>query len=73
MVQVVARHTVAAGSVGIIGAGIVGLAVARQLAASGVAVTVFEKEAQVARRKVRVPVPSRSPGCRGGTGSWLVS
>ena len=47
----VARHTVAAGSVGIIGAGIVGLAVARQLAASGVEVTVFEKEAQVARHQ----------------------
>ena len=34
--------------VGIIGAGIVGLAVARQLAAAGVPVVVFEKEAQVA-------------------------
>ena len=34
--------------VGIIGAGIVGLAVARQLAVAGVPVVVFEKEAQVA-------------------------
>jgi L-2-hydroxyglutarate oxidase LhgO len=34
--------------VGIVGAGIVGLAVARQLAAAGVQVTVFEKEASVA-------------------------
>jgi L-2-hydroxyglutarate oxidase len=34
--------------VGIVGAGIVGLAVARQLAAAGVPVVVFEKEAQVA-------------------------
>ena len=34
--------------VGIIGAGIIGLAVARQLAAAGVPVVVFEKEAQVA-------------------------
>jgi L-2-hydroxyglutarate oxidase LhgO len=48
---VVAKDTVGIGSVGIIGAGIVGLAVARQLAASGVAVTVFEKEAQVARHQ----------------------
>jgi L-2-hydroxyglutarate oxidase LhgO len=39
------------GSVGIIGAGIVGLAVARQLMVSGVAVTVFEKEAEVARHQ----------------------
>ena len=39
------------GAAGIIGAGIVGLAVARQLAASGVAVTVFEKEAAVARHQ----------------------
>jgi L-2-hydroxyglutarate oxidase LhgO len=38
-------------TVGIIGAGIVGLAVARQLAAAGVAVTVFEKEAAVARHQ----------------------
>jgi L-2-hydroxyglutarate oxidase LhgO len=38
----------AAGPVGIVGAGIVGLAVARQLAAAGVPVVVFEKEAQVA-------------------------
>ena len=36
-------------SVGIVGAGIVGLAVARQLAAAGAAVTVFEKEAAVAQ------------------------
>ena len=41
----------AAPTVGIIGAGIVGLAVARQLAAAGVAVTVFEKEAAVARHQ----------------------
>ena len=42
----------AAGSaVGIVGAGIIGLAVARQLAAAGVAVTVFEKEAAVARHQ----------------------
>ncbi len=34
--------------VGIVGAGIVGLAVARQLASTGVPVVVFEKEAQVA-------------------------
>src|ERR1700730_4168227 len=34
--------------VGIVGAGIVGLAVARQLAAAGVPVKVFEKEAAVA-------------------------
>jgi L-2-hydroxyglutarate oxidase LhgO len=34
--------------VGIVGAGIVGLAVARRLAAAGVPVVVFEKEAQVA-------------------------
>jgi L-2-hydroxyglutarate oxidase LhgO len=38
----------AAGPVGIVGAGIVGLAVARQLTAAGVPVVVFEKEAQVA-------------------------
>jgi L-2-hydroxyglutarate oxidase LhgO len=37
--------------VGIIGAGIVGLAVARQLAAAGVAVTVLEKESAVARHQ----------------------
>jgi L-2-hydroxyglutarate oxidase LhgO len=42
---------VAKDTVGIVGAGIVGLAVARQLAASGAAVTVFEKEAQVARHQ----------------------
>jgi L-2-hydroxyglutarate oxidase LhgO len=48
---VVARDAAGTGSVGIIGAGIVGLAVARQLAASGVAVTVFEKEAEVARHQ----------------------
>jgi L-2-hydroxyglutarate oxidase LhgO len=36
------------GTVGIVGAGIVGLAVARQLAAAGVPVTVFEKEPTVA-------------------------
>jgi L-2-hydroxyglutarate oxidase LhgO len=42
---------VAGDTVGIIGAGIVGLAVARQLAAAGVAVTVFEKEAEVARHQ----------------------
>ena len=42
----------AAGStVGIVGAGIIGLAVARQLAAAGVAVTVFEKEPAVARHQ----------------------
>lgn len=35
-------------AVGIVGAGIVGLAVARQLAAAGVPVVVFEKEARVA-------------------------
>ena len=39
---------VAAQPVGIIGAGIVGLAVARQLAAAGVKVLVFEKEDEVA-------------------------
>lgn len=39
------------GAVGIVGAGIVGLAVARQLAASGVAVTVFEKETAVAQHQ----------------------
>jgi L-2-hydroxyglutarate oxidase len=38
----------AAEPVGIVGAGIVGLAVARQLAAAGVPVVVFEKESQVA-------------------------
>jgi L-2-hydroxyglutarate oxidase LhgO len=48
---VVAAGTAGSLSVGIIGAGIVGLAVARQLAASGVAVTVFEKEDQVARHQ----------------------
>ncbi len=47
----VAGDAAGTGSVGIIGAGIVGLAVARQLAASGVAVTVFEKEAEVARHQ----------------------
>ena len=39
------------GAVGIVGAGIVGLAVARQLATSGVAVTVFEKETAVAQHQ----------------------
>jgi len=48
---VVARDAAGTGPVGIIGAGIVGLAVARQLAASGAAVTVFEKEAEVARHQ----------------------
>jgi L-2-hydroxyglutarate oxidase LhgO len=38
----------AAGTVGIVGAGIVGLAVARKLAMAGVPVVVFEKEAEVA-------------------------
>lgn len=38
-------------TVGIVGAGIVGLAVARQLTAAGVAVTVFEKEPAVARHQ----------------------
>jgi len=38
----------AAPTVGIVGAGIVGLAVARRLAAAGVDVVVFEKEATVA-------------------------
>ena len=47
----VARDAAGTGPVGIIGAGIVGLAVARQLAASGVAVTVFEKETEVARHQ----------------------
>ena len=47
----VARDVAGTSAVGIIGAGIVGLAVARQLAASGVAVTVFEKEAEVARHQ----------------------
>jgi len=37
--------------VGIIGAGIVGLAVARQLAAAGIPVVVFEKEAEVAQHQ----------------------
>jgi L-2-hydroxyglutarate oxidase LhgO len=40
--------TGAAATVGIVGAGIVGLAVARQLTAAGVGVVVFEKEATVA-------------------------
>jgi 2-polyprenyl-6-methoxyphenol hydroxylase-like FAD-dependent oxidoreductase len=35
--------------VGIIGAGLIGLATARQLAGSGVPVVVWEKEAAVAR------------------------
>jgi L-2-hydroxyglutarate oxidase LhgO len=48
---VIAKDTAGTGAVGIIGAGIVGLAVARQLAASGVAVTVFEKEAAVAQHQ----------------------
>jgi L-2-hydroxyglutarate oxidase LhgO len=48
---VVATGSAGTGSVGIIGAGIVGLAIARKLAASGVAVTVFEKEAEVARHQ----------------------
>jgi len=39
------------GTVGVVGAGIVGLAVARQLAAAGVPVTVFEKEPAVARHQ----------------------
>src|ERR1700753_847717 len=39
------------GTVGVIWCGIFGLAVARQLAASGVAVTVFEKESAVARHQ----------------------
>jgi L-2-hydroxyglutarate oxidase LhgO len=39
------------GTVGVVGAGIVGLAVARQLATAGVQVTVFEKEASVARHQ----------------------
>jgi L-2-hydroxyglutarate oxidase LhgO len=45
-----ARHPAGGTSepVGIVGAGIVGLAVARQLAAAGVPVVVFEKEDQVA-------------------------
>src|ERR1700745_1176148 len=38
-------------SVGIVGAGIVGLAVARKLARAGVPVTVLEKEAEVARHQ----------------------
>jgi L-2-hydroxyglutarate oxidase LhgO len=38
-------------TVGIIGAGLIGLAVARQLAASGVPVVVWEKEAAVARHQ----------------------
>jgi L-2-hydroxyglutarate oxidase LhgO len=42
---------VARDAVGIVGAGIVGLAVARQLAAAGVPVTVFEKEAAVAEHQ----------------------
>jgi L-2-hydroxyglutarate oxidase LhgO len=37
--------------IGIVGAGIVGLATARQLAAAGLTVTVFEKEDQVARHQ----------------------
>jgi L-2-hydroxyglutarate oxidase LhgO len=37
--------------IGIVGAGIVGLATARQLAAAGLTVTVFEKEVQVARHQ----------------------
>ena len=47
----VARAAAGSGPVGIVGAGIVGLAIARQLAESGVAVTVFEKEAEVARHQ----------------------
>lgn len=39
------------GPVGIVGAGIVGLAVARQLALAGVPVVVFEKETQVAQHQ----------------------
>jgi L-2-hydroxyglutarate oxidase LhgO len=42
---------VASDVVGIVGAGIVGLAVARQLAMSGVSVTVFEKEPAVAQHQ----------------------
>ena len=41
----------ASAPVGIIGAGIVGLAVARQLAAAGIPVVVFEKEAKVAQHQ----------------------
>ena len=41
----------AAQHVGIVGAGIIGLAVARRLAAAGLSVTVFEKEDQVARHQ----------------------
>jgi L-2-hydroxyglutarate oxidase LhgO len=41
----------AAETVGIVGAGIIGLAVARQLAAAGVKVLVFEKEDAVARHQ----------------------
>jgi L-2-hydroxyglutarate oxidase LhgO len=37
--------------VGIVGAGLVGLAVARQLAEAGIPVVVFEKEAAVARHQ----------------------
>jgi L-2-hydroxyglutarate oxidase LhgO len=38
-------------TVGIVGGGIVGLAIARQLAVSGVEVTVFEKESQLAQHQ----------------------
>src|ERR1700678_3975190 len=44
----VVAHVTDAAPVGIIGAGIVGLAVARQLAGAGVPVVVFEKESAVA-------------------------
>ncbi|MGH3305724.1 MAG: FAD-dependent oxidoreductase, partial [Streptosporangiaceae bacterium] len=46
-----ARPPVHAGPVGVVGAGLIGLAAARQLALAGVPVVVFEKEAAVAQHQ----------------------